>query len=499
MRSFDEVLHFSFFRVSPVRWSEPKSQCSDRLRYQAPHRDTGAAWHPVVDGAIWDEPVMNLAHAPWYRQVNAQQWRAFLATFFGWLLDGFDFTIMTFILVDIQNSFTVDAALAGALGTVTLLFRLVGGLGAGMMADRWGRKLPLMLSILWFSLFAFLSGFSTSYAMLFAFRALFGIGMGGEWAAGMPLALEHWPTRLRGLASGLLQGGWYWGYILSALTFSYVYPIFETVPDPFSDSAASTLGWRVMFWTGVIPALLVLWIRTGVQESPVWLEHRRQLEKREHAALADRVSVVRLFQSDLLWVTVQSSLLISAFMFSYYSISFWYPTFLRGLGVDPLRYVVGFNAGAVVGIAFWGRMSEGVLGRRGAVTMAAVIGVAVVPLFLTTSSTFWLLIGAGLMGATGGGIWGMAPAYLTERFPTAVRGVGPGLSYHVGAAVGSATPFALGRLQDGGMTVGGAMAWCIVAAGVLVAGVVWLGPETRGRDFSASDDVSTESQPHRGQ
>ena len=103
--------------------------------------------HPVVDGAIWDEPVMNLAHAPWYRQVNAQQWRAFLATFFGWLLDGFDFTIMTFILVDIQNSFTVDAALAGALGTVTLLFRLVGGLGAGMMADRWGRKLPLMLSI----------------------------------------------------------------------------------------------------------------------------------------------------------------------------------------------------------------------------------------------------------------------------------------------------------------------------------------------------------------
>ena len=292
--------------------------------------------------------------APWYRQLDEQQWRAFLATFFGWLLDGFDFTVMTFILIDIQNSFTIDSALAGALGTVTLLFRLVGGLGAGMMADRWWRKLPLMLSILWFSLFAFLSGFSTSYAMLFAFRALFGIGMGGEWAAGMPLALEHWPTRLRGLASGLLQGGWYWGYILSALTFSYIYPIFGAVPDPFSDAPGSTLGWRVMFWTGVIPALLVLWIRTGVQESPVWLERQRHLKATRPRSLGDRVSLIRLLQPDLLWVTIQSSLLISVFMFSYYSISFWYPTFLRELDLDPLRYLVAFNAAAIVGIALWG-------------------------------------------------------------------------------------------------------------------------------------------------
>ena len=311
---------------------------------------------------------------PWYRQVDGRQWRAFLATFFGWLLDGFDFTIMTFILIDIQESFTVDAALAGALGTVTLMFRLVGGLGAGVMADRYGRKLPLMLSILWFSLFAFLSGFSTSYAMLFAFRALFGIGMGGEWAAGMPLALEHWPTRLRGLASGLLQGGWYWGYILSALTFSYVYPVFNEMPDPFSDTPGSSLGWRVMFWTGVIPALLVLWIRTGVHESPVWLARQRHLKETGKRSLEDRVSLVRLLRPDLLWVTIQSSLLISMFMFSYYSITFWYPTFLRELELDPLRYLVAFNLGAIVGIALWGRASEGVLGRRGAVTLAALTG-----------------------------------------------------------------------------------------------------------------------------
>jgi SHS family lactate transporter-like MFS transporter len=178
-------------------------------------------------------------------------------------------------------------------------------------------------------------------------------------------------------------------------------------------------------------------------------------------------------------------------MFSYYSISFWYPTFLRGQELDPLRYVVAFNGAAIVGIAFWGRASEGPMGRRGAVTLAALTGVASAPIFLTTSSTTLLLVGALAMGATGGGIWGMAPAYLTERFPTAVRGVGPGLSYHVGAAVGSATPFVLGQLQDGGMTIGGAMTLCIVASGVLVAAVIWLGPETRGRHFTAVDEVQT--------
>ncbi len=423
----------------------------------------------------------------WYRQVTREQWKAFLATFFGWLLDGFDFTILTFILIDIQNSFTVDRALAGALGTVTLMFRLVGGLGAGVMADRYGRKLPLMLSILWFSIFAFLSGFSTSYAMLFAFRALFGIGMGGEWAAGMPLALEHWPTKLRGLASGLLQGGWYWGYILSALTFHYVYPLFSGIADPFSDAAASTLGWRVMFWTGVIPALLVLWIRSGVSESPVWLARQRHLKDAGSTAVEDRVSVLRLFRRDLWWATVQSSLLMGAFMFSYYSLSFWYPTFLRDSGRGTLGYLIAFNLGAIVGMALWGRASETRLGRRGAVSVAALIGVAVLPAYLGSTNALVLVIGAVVMGASGGGIWGMAPSYLTERFPTAVRGVGPGLSYHVGAALGSATPFVLGRLQDGGMTVGGAMSLCITVSGLLVATMIWMGPETRGRQFTPTD------------
>jgi MFS transporter, SHS family, lactate transporter len=175
-------------------------------------------------GAVVAEVSQRVDHASLsLRSASREQWRAFWAVFLGWLVDAFDFNMLAFILIDIQKSFTVDRALAGALGTITLLMRLLGSTGAGVLADRHGRKLPLMLSILWFSVFAFLSGFSTSYAVLFGLRALFGIGMGGEWAAGMPLVLEHWPAWLRGLASGMLQGGWYWGYLLAAIVFQFVF------------------------------------------------------------------------------------------------------------------------------------------------------------------------------------------------------------------------------------------------------------------------------------
>src|SRR5205814_7434653 len=183
-----------------------------------------------------------------YSQVTADQWRAFWAVFLGWIVDAFDFTISTFILIDIQNSFGVNRASAGALGTVTLIMRLVGGVASGSLADKYGRKLPLMLSVIWFSVFAFLSGFSTSYAMLFALRALFGIGMGGEWAAGMPLVLEHLPDHLRGIAAGVLQGAFTWGFIVSACVFQFVYPLMHGRPD---------LAWRAMFWVGALPALVV--------------------------------------------------------------------------------------------------------------------------------------------------------------------------------------------------------------------------------------------------
>jgi SHS family lactate transporter-like MFS transporter len=414
----------------------------------------------------------------WTREVNRQQWRAFWATFLGWALDGFDFTILTFVIIDIQNSFTVDRALAGALGTITLFTRLIGGVVAGTAADRWGRKLPLALSILWFSIFAFLSGFSTSYAMLFALRALFGIGMGGEWAAGMPLVLEHWPAHLRGMASGLLQGGFAWGYIMAAAVFQLLYPLFGGTSD---------LGWRAMFWVGLAPALLTFWIRAKVDESPLWLAQQRQRQgglSSAQAVASPRLSVVRIFRRDLAGTTIQTTLVMAGFMFSYYSITYWYATFLRETGLPTFGPIVLLNIGGIVGTALWGRVSETRLGRRGAVATAATLGVVMIPLYLYADTIAGISTGALLMGICGHGAWGVVPSYLTERFPTAVRSGGSGLAYHAGAALGAVTPTLIGRLQDRGMVLVDSMAACIAISGLLIAGLVWLGPETRGRQLN---------------
>jgi MFS transporter, SHS family, lactate transporter len=408
------------------------------------------------------------------RSLNRDQRRAFIAAFVGWMLDGFDFTILTFVLIDIQRSFTIDSALAGALGTVTLMFRLVGGAVAGTLADRWGRKLPLILSIIWFSIFTVLSGFSTSYAMLFGCRALFGIGMGGEWAAGMPLALEHLPDRLRGAAAGILQGAWAWGYILSALVFQYLYPL-------MSSHARPDLAWRAMFWIGAIPAIVVLWIRSRVHESPVWLERQ--------AASAGRkqdVSLARIFRRDLVGTTFQCSILAAAFMVSYYSVTFWYPTLLRGRQLSTLPYLLALNAGGIAGSAFWGSMSEGRLGRRGAITTAAFIGVAVVPLYVLSADPRLLLLGALLAGFGAHGMWGAFPSYITERFPSEVRGAGAGFCYHAGALAGSVTSTVIGAMQVRGIALDSAMAIAITISGLAVAVLIWLGPETRGVSFSTS-------------
>jgi len=414
---------------------------------------------------------------PWWREVTRDQWRAFFAVFLGWIVDSFDFNVLAFILIDIQQHFTVDRMLAGALGTVTLMMRLIGGTIAGAAADRWGRKLPLMVSVLWFSVFAFLSGFAPSYAILFGLRALFGLGMGGEWAAGMPLVLEHWPTKLRGLASGLMLGGWYWGYLLSAAVFQFVYPMFDNGSD---------LAWRAMFWICIVPALITLWIRRKVPESPVWLARQRAIEAAARAGrpIADsRGSVARIFKPDLFWITLQTTLVIGSFMCIYYSVNFWYPTFLREANRQTLPYLALFNIGAIVGTAVWGRLSETALGRRGAVTVTVLLGLISLRFYLYSTDTTMLMVGAAMMGAFGMGVWGRAPAYTVERYPTETRGVGPGFCYHAGAAMGALMPTLLGFLQDQGFKMIDAMSAAMVVSALVALVAIWSGPETRGRVF----------------
>jgi Na+/melibiose symporter-like transporter len=241
-----------------------------------------------------------------------------------------------------------------------------------------------------------------------------------------------------------------------------------------------------MFWMCIIPALFTLWIRARVTESPVWLERQRALRAGRPAGVPAKtgLSLARIFQRDLVVITVRTTLVIGAFMCIYYSVNFWYPTFLRDAGRPTLPYLTAFNIGAIGGTAMWGRLSEGRLGRRGAVTITVLLGLASLPFYLHATHPLVLGCGAFMMGFFGMGIWGMAPAYSNEQFPTEVRGVGPGFCYHAAAAIGATMPLLLGELQDRGFALVNAMSVAMVISGI-AAMAIWLGPETRGRDFAA--------------
>ena len=305
--------------------------------------------------------------------------------------------------------------------------------------------------------------------MLFAFRGLFGIGMGGMWAAGMPLALEQWPAKFRGIASGILQGGYSTGFLLSSLVYQLGYPLISDRPE---------WAWRLMLWAGVLPGTVIFFAMRRVPESPVWLEKERELRA---AGSRPRLSLGRLFDADLRWVTIHTSMLMGGFTLMYQSTTFWYPTLLTQLKQQPLAFLLLLNAGGLTGSVTLGALSERWGGRRGAATVGVVLGLASAPLFLFSASPLGLLAGAWLIGFMASGAWGIVPGYLSERFPTDARGVGTGFSYHVGVGIGALGPYLIGALQDGGTDLRTAMLWCIASAGAVVLVLLWLGPETRGR------------------
>jgi SHS family lactate transporter-like MFS transporter len=307
--------------------------------------------------------------------------------------------------------------------------------------------------------------------MLFAFRGLFGIGMGGMWAAGMPLALEQWPVKTRGLASGILQGGYSLGFLLSSLVYQLGYPFVSDRPE---------WAWRLMLWAGVGPGIAIFALMRRVPESPVWLARQRQMRA---AGTVSRLSIGRLFDRDLLGVTVHTSLLMGGFVTMYQSTAFWYPTLLTQLQQQPLMFLLLLNAGGLVGSVALGALSERWGGRRGAATLGVVLGLASAPVFLFSSTSAGLLLGAWLIGFFASGAWGIVPGYLSERFPTDARGVGTGFSYHVGVGIGSVAPYLIGAMQDTGTDLRAAMLQCILAAGAVVLVLLWLGPETKGKEL----------------
>ncbi|WIM13758.1 MFS transporter [Enhydrobacter sp.] len=415
------------------------------------------------------------ASVPWWKEPTRDQWYAYVAAWLGWTLDAFDFTIFLLIMLPISKEFGVPITEVTFVFTITLWLRLAGATASGWLADRMGRKKPLMISILWYSVCNFIAGFSPTFAFLFFFRALLGIGMGAEWPAGAALAMESWPARSRGFMSGFLQGSWGIGFALSSVAYGFLY---------------DSIGWRGLLWIGIVPALAVVWIRFYVKEPPVWAEnkHKQTTEKQEV-----KLPLFTIFKPKYLFNTLTGVVWMAAAFCVYYSIWALFSTYLqKEMQWTPLMVATPlFWANIVVlfGSMLWGAVSDK-YGRRAAIAAPAIIAIFVTPLYLYTQNPTIVILGFILQGLFGGSIYGQNPSYLTERFPTEVRATAAGFVYHQGAIWGGlVAPVISYFAVERGMGFALPMMVATIASLVVVVISILLSPETRGKQFTADIEV----------
>jgi SHS family lactate transporter-like MFS transporter len=396
--------------------------------------------------AIPSEPV-----APEARDHRA----AVTAGFLGWTLDAFDFFVVVVTLPAIAKSFGVDDAHIALSLTLTLAFRPVGAFIFGLLADRYGRRLPLMLDLVFYSVIEVLSGLAPSYTSFLVLRALFGIGMGGEWGVGASLAMEKAPTRLRGMLSGLLQEGYAAGNLLASLAYIVVFPHW---------------GWRPLFFIGGLPALLALFVRYRVKESEVWERTKHESWRALGAAI---VSHWKLF----LYLT----LLMAMMNFVSHGTQDMYPTFLQrdwGLGTRARAINAVGAVGAIIGGVTFGFFSDRI-GRRRAILIALVLAILAIPLWAFAPSVALLVLGVFIMQFMVQGAWGVIPAHITELSPDSVRGFLPGFAYQCGVLIASSIAFIEARLAER-MSYARAMALSALIVFVAAAVVAAVGRERRG-------------------
>jgi MFS transporter, SHS family, lactate transporter len=407
---------------------------------------------------------------PWWKEPTKDQWHAWVAAWLGWTLDAFDFTIFLLLMVPISQDFNVPLTAVTAVFTLTLWMRLVGATASGWLADRVGRKGPLMVSILWYSVCNLIAGLSPTFWFLFLFRALLGIGMGAEWPVGAALAMETWPIRSRGFMAGVLQSSWGLGALLSSAAYGLLY---------------TSIGWRGLLIMGVLPALLVVYIRIYVKEPEVWLENRRR-QRAEGREV--RAPLFRIFKRAILGNTLTACWWMASGFVVGYSIGGLFPTYLqRDLHLSPglvalpvmLQSLLFFVSGF-----FWGWVADR-YGRRWAMILPAICGIPLVPFYLFTTDYTMITVFFGLQGLfAAGGIFGQNPSYLAERFPTEVRATASGFCYHQGAIFGGLVgPIIAIFAID--WHLGFAIPMAIGTLGGLVSFILALffGPETRGKEL----------------
>jgi MFS transporter, SHS family, lactate transporter len=419
------------------------------------------------------QPARSMA---WWREPTKDQWFAFVASWLGWTLDAFDFTIFLLIMVPISQEFHVPLAAVTTVFTLTFLMRFVGATASGWLCDRIGRKTPLMISIAWYSACNFIAGFSPAFWFLFLFRALLGIGMGAEWPAGAALSMESWPKRSRGFMAAVLQGSWGIGFMLSSIAYGLLY---------------DSIGWRGLLWIGVLPALAIVYIRFFVKEPEVWLENRRQQRQLGREV---RAPLIKIFQRGVIWNTLGASWWMASAFINNYSVVALFPSYLQkelhlSTGMVALPIMLQ-NAVFFAASLLWGMVSDR-FGRRWAVAIPAALSVPCAPLYLLTGDYSLIVIFFALQGAFAIGMTCQNPSYLSERFPTEIRGTATGFVYHQGAIWGGLVAPILVYLANEwqtGLAIPMLIGTVFGAVNFILATV--LGPETRGTELQSDLSVA---------
>ena len=408
----------------------------------------------------------------WFRELTGQEKRALVAAYGGWSVDAFDFMIYSFLIPTLIAAWGMTKGQAGMIATSALLMSALGGWAAGVLADRYGRVRVLQITIGWFALFTFLSGFTNSFEQLLITRSLQGMGFGGEWAVGSVMIGEIIRAKHRGKAVGTVQSGWAIGWGGAAVCYTL---FFSVLPEG--------LAWRALFWVGLLPALLIFYVRRYVEEPAVF--HATRERKKEQGG-----NFLEIFSPALLRTTLLASCMATGMQGGYYAITTWLPTYLkteRGLSVfNTGGYLVVIIAGSFAGYLTAAYLADHI-GRRNTFFIFAVSSacIAAAYTFIPISDAVMLVLGFPLGFFVSGNFSGVG-AFFTELFPSRVRGSGQGFCYNFGRGVGALFPALVGFLSQK-MGLGVAIGVFAAAAFAVVVIAVSLLPETRGKELAVYD------------